>query len=103
MGSEGSSSRFNNRTGTNTPGTGVNPRGTTTFCHHSNPLQIRQPTATILIIGMADIIASHRPLSTDITYSCHDYSPYNFNHKKSQKDLFIISTPQKASLLSTYL
>ena len=44
---------------------------------HPDPLQIRQPTSFILVVGMTDIVAGGRPLAANFTFFCHDQTPYH--------------------------
>jgi hypothetical protein len=43
---------------------------------HSNPLQIREPTTSGFIMGMADVVAGYRPLAAYFTFFCHGKTPY---------------------------
>jgi hypothetical protein len=66
----GTNSRFTDRSGTNTAGTDTHPLGTTGR-GNSDSLQIRQPAATIFIMGVADIITGNRFFSADLTLASH--------------------------------
>jgi uncharacterized membrane protein HdeD (DUF308 family) len=43
---------------------------------HSDPLQIWEPAPSVLIVGMAYMIAGYRAFATDFTFFCHDKTPY---------------------------
>ena len=43
---------------------------------HSDPLQIREPAPSVLIVGMAYIVAGYRSLAADFTFFGHDKTPY---------------------------
>ena len=64
---------FNHRAGTDTAGAGIDPHRAAAGIDRPHILQVRQPTAAGLVVGMTDIIAGQRSLSTNITYACHKY------------------------------
>jgi hypothetical protein len=43
---------------------------------HSDPLQIRKPASSGLVVGMADVIACNWPFAADFTFFCHGKTPY---------------------------
>jgi hypothetical protein len=65
------SGRFNHRTGTDTPGTGIDPNCTAGVGNCSYLLQVWQPAAAIFVMCMADIVASQWSFSANITSTCH--------------------------------
>ena len=62
------SGRFNHGAGTDTTGANTDMHAIATGGGHSYPLQIRQPTPSVLIVGMAYIIAGGRAFSTNRTF-----------------------------------
>jgi hypothetical protein len=62
------SGRLNHGTGTDTTGANTNMHAIATGGSHSYTLQIRQPTPSVLIIGMAHIIAGIGAFSTNRTF-----------------------------------
>ncbi len=63
---------FDNGTGPNTPGAGVYPHDLSFIGNRSYFLDIRQPTPTVLVMGMTDVIAGSRTFATDFTLSGHN-------------------------------
>jgi hypothetical protein len=43
---------------------------------HSDPLQIREPAPSVLIVGMADMVTGYWSFAADFTFFCHDTTPY---------------------------
>jgi hypothetical protein len=67
------SGRFNHRAGTDTAGADIDPHRAASGIDRPHILQVRQPTAAGLVVGMTDIVAGYRPFSTNIAYACHEY------------------------------
>ena len=69
-------SRFDNFPGTQTTGADPYMYGVAALGSHSDALQIGQPAPPVFIMGMADIVACHRPLTAYFAFLCHDLTPY---------------------------
>jgi hypothetical protein len=47
-------------------------------------LDVRVPSAASTTLGVRDIVAKARTFATDIAYSCHDDSLFNFTRGKAR-------------------
>jgi hypothetical protein len=64
----GCSGRLDNGAGTDTTGANPNMQAIAAGSSHPDPLQIRQPTPSVFIVGMAHIIAGSWAFSTNRTF-----------------------------------
>ena len=64
--------RFNNSARPDTTRAGVYPHDLSAVGNRPYFLNIRQPTPTIFIVGMTDVIPGSRTFSTNFTFSGHD-------------------------------
>ena len=62
------SGRLEHGSGTDATGAHANMHAITTGGGHSHTLQIRQPTPSVLIVGMTYIVAGGRAFSTNCTF-----------------------------------
>jgi hypothetical protein len=46
------------------------------FGGHSDALQVGQPAPSVLVVGMADVIACYWTFAADLTFFCHGITPY---------------------------
>jgi hypothetical protein len=66
------SGRLNNSPGTNTTGADLDMHRAAITGHHSNVLQVGQPAATGLVMGVADVIPGRGAFATNFTITGHD-------------------------------
>jgi hypothetical protein len=66
------SAGLDHSTGTDATGTDFDTNTTAAARQHPHSLQIRQPSTTGFIVGVADIISSGRSFATDFTNTGHD-------------------------------
>ncbi len=71
------SGRFHNSARADATGTGIDPHSVTAVGYGTDFLQVGQPAAAILIMGMTDVISGSRLFSTNITDTGHNiFSPF---------------------------
>lgn len=70
------SGRFHNGTRADATGTGIDSYRPPAVGYGADFLQVGQPAAAILIMGMTDVISGSRFLPTNLTYTGHNiFSP----------------------------
>jgi hypothetical protein len=91
---------LNNSPGTNATGADFNVRRTAIPGNRPDSLQVRQPAATGLVMGVADIISGRGAFATNFTISGHN----KYLLKKIQFSITANNTltPEKIKLFSQY-
>jgi len=93
------SGRFDDCAGTDATGTDTNTYSASTVGYSPNFLQVGQPAAPVLIMGMADIIARRRSFSTNFTYTSHDI--FSLQGGYSLNRIFLPLPKKKSKLFSS--